>query len=822
MSSLLALPLLWAQTGAETPAAREIPRWLRNVLLWLFLYGEPGWQTGGLLGGWLTWIKAISLLSFVCWVGYWLVKAIKEGYLCRGRWYDLVALAAAFMIPVTVLVRTLEAAKQLPVYLVGSIPLAALVTYFALLVLALWVELGLWKTVRRFGRYPDIMVLFGIHLALLLGLAVGVLMQGAGYLPTATPTHRGNWSDGLVYGARYSVIYMGYVILARILVLFGSELFALRGRRLFSIAQLSVREANRKMWAPWVVIIVFALVLAFTHWFLQPPRAAEMGRLYVATLTLLCSLLLTAMVTILVPLSLPNDIQQQTIYTVVSKPVRRLELIWGRMIGYMALVTVLIAVFGGISLGYLWRTVYTTIQNTEAAAVKAKKENRTRDAAQLTEQAEQLRSRMAARVPVKGSLSFLDSRGTPHAMGIDVGMEQSMKEPRSHIEGSTPATAIWSYGIVPDPFAPASRPVLLNRKIPVQDFLPANTVEGLLNRSMELQFQLAVDEKSKAQANLPAGEIAKLEASVARNRALAERVGTEYEALLKRSEDLEAQAATAEAGGNADQARALRDQSRALHAAPITVEMSFNVYRTTKGKVGDPVLAEMQVTNPHTGADNVAIFPIKEYYVNRQYLEPRILAGSLGDLKIEVRCISATQYLGMSESDLYLLSSAGNFGTNYMKGLLGIWLQALVLTAIGVFAGTFLSWPVALLTTIAFFVAGQLAYGFLVDFTRQAVLGGGPFESLIRLLTHDNQMSDLAPTAGAVIAKTLDSLLMPMMSMLVYIVPNFQALDVSNIVADGFSVSWNSMVGNTLLALAYALPFSIVGYFILKNREVAA
>ena len=37
----------------------------------------------------------------------------------------------------------------------------------------------------------------------------------------------------------------------------------------------------------------------------------------------------------------------------------------------------------------------------------------------------------------------------------------------------------------------------------------------------------------------------------------------------------------------------------------------------------------------------------------------------------------------------------------------------MVLTAIGVFAGTFLSWPVALLTTIAFFVAGQVAFAFL-------------------------------------------------------------------------------------------------------------
>jgi hypothetical protein len=165
---------------------------------------------------------------------------------------------------------------------------------------------------------------------------------------------------------------------------------------------------------------------------------------------------------------------------------------------------------------------------------------------------------------------------------------------------------------------------------------------------------------------------------------------------------------------------------------------------------------------------------------------------------------------------------SGDFGTNFMKGLFGVWLQAMVLTAIGVFAGTFLSWPVALLTTIAFFVAGQVAFAFLLEFTRQSLLGGGPFESLIRLLTHDNQMSELAATAPVVVAKTLDGLVMPVMSRLVYIVPNFAALAVSNTVADGFAVSWELMVGNLLLALAYALPFSIAGYFILKNREVAA
>jgi hypothetical protein len=565
-------------------------------------------------------------------------------------------------------------------------------------------------------------------------------------------------------------------------------------------------------------------VLAFTHWFLQPPRVAEMGRLYVSTLSLLCSVLLTVMVTILTPLSLPTDIEQQTIYTVVSKPVRRIELIWGRMIGYMALVTVLVAVFGGISLAYLWNTVHKTIIATEALAVKALKENRMSDAKLLKEQADQLRTRMQARVPVMGSLSFLDSRGTPHAMGIDVGQEQGMRQPRSHIEGATPSTALWSFGVVPNPFTPPGRTAsLLNRRIPVDDFILPGTIEGHLDRYYEIRTQIETARRTKSEPNVPASKVAELDAAIARNQPLMERARAEADAMTQRANSFRAQAAQADAAGKREEAQQLYRESAALHSPPITVEMTFNVYRTTKGKVGEPVYAEIQAINPRTGKEFEGdVFPIKEYYTNKVLLPAEILAGSAGALRLEIRCLSPTQYLGMSESDLYLLARSGNFGVNYMKGLFGVWLQAMVLTAIGVCAGTFLSWPVALLTTIAFFIAGQLAFAFLVDFSRQAILGGGPFESLIRILTHDNQMSELTPTAGVVLAKTLDSLVMPVMSMLVYLVPNFQALDFSNMVAEGFMVSWRMILLNTLLALAYALPFSFAGYLILKNREVAA
>jgi hypothetical protein len=266
----------------------------------------------------------------------------------------------------------------------------------------------------------------------------------------------------------------------------------------------------------------------------------------------------------------------------------------------------------------------------------------------------------------------------------------------------------------------------------------------------------------------------------------------------------------------------LRRQAAALHSAPIPIEMTFSIYRTTKGKLGVPVYAELRAKNPYTQAEYSDIFPIHEYYTDKRTIPASVLAGSHGALQIEVHCLTSSQYLGMAQADLYLLARPGNFGVNFLKGLFGVWLQAMVLTAIGVFAGTFLSWPVALLTTISFFVAGQVAFNFLLEFTSSNFVGGGPFESMIRLLSHDNQVSDLDPTAAVVTAKTLDSLVMPIMSRLAYIVPNFGALDVSDTVANGFDVSTVAMVQNFFLALAYALPFSVAGFFILKNREVAA
>ena len=748
---MLALPsaLLWAQAEASGP-----PAWMGTYIRWMNVWGDPSITIEGPWGSIVSFIKIVGLFSLLGWIAGWAIGARRDRNVPKAPWLDVVALVSLIGLFVSVTLGVLQATKRIGAVDIGGFTLPAVVALpFAVGLLA-WVERALWVTIGRLGKWTDGLVLGLVHAALAAGLAVGVLSIWA-------VAGQVNWPLAIIVGVRLGATYMGLVVLGRLLVLVGIEVVSIRARRLYAIAKLSVVEANRRMWAPWVVLTVFGVILAFTHWFLQPPeqRPAEMGRLYISTLMLLCSLLITVMVSVLSPISLPQDIQSQTIFTVVSKPVRRLELVWGRMLGFMAMVTALIAIFGGISLLYLWRNVRGTIEETRAQAANLREKDPAR-ADQLLDQAEQLRTRMSAREPIKGSLTFIDSRGNPQIKGIDVGQDTGEdREPRSHIEGATPATAIWSYGVVPDPYDPR---VPLDRRIPVDQLLRPGTIEYLENQALLREY--GVDAVNQNIGKAKEADRAKLAAEAPKVTAEAEKLRAESQRLQREAVDFEAKADAAEKAGKPAEADAFRAEAAALHSPPMQLEMTFTIYRTTKGRVGEPVYAEIEVTNPNPRIVQPPwrdVFPIREYYTNKKFVPSSYLVGSNGALKVEIRCISPTQYLGMGESDLFILKDRGNFGMNFMMGLVGIWLQAMVLTAIGVFAGTFLSWPMALLTTLAFYVAGQVAFSFFRDIAFQSLLGGGPAESLIRLVTHDNQMRELtlrrwpSVVAGA---KTFDAL----------------------------------------------------------------
>ena len=86
-----------------------------------------------------------------------------------------------------------------------------------------------------------------------------------------------------------------------------------------------------------VVFAVFLLILLFAGWFLDPAAAIRPGCISCVDVHQL-----PGAVVGLFPraLSLPADIKNRTIYTIVTKPVRASEIVLGRILGFTVVGTV--------------------------------------------------------------------------------------------------------------------------------------------------------------------------------------------------------------------------------------------------------------------------------------------------------------------------------------------------------------------------------------------------------------------------------------------------------------------------------------------------
>ncbi len=846
---------------------------------WVAIAADPRIVPPVWWGSILAWVKVLALTSLVGWVGGWVVVSIRTRPRARltvggARLADLTLVIGLLLGIGGIYVQIAQGYERIPEANLGSLPLSVLLVFISFVVIVLWAEWLIWTGIFRSKRLSDLFVLFGIHLGLVGGGFLASQFQDQ-VIQFVTGTPGINPTMGKIQlGAQFSLVLMGYITLLQTLAIGLYELFSVRPRRLFAVGRFSWIESFRKTRIPWAVLALFGVVLAFTHWFLQPPdtlRQAELSQLYVRTMMVLCSYLLILMIAILTPITLPNDIRHQTIHVTVTKPIRRLEVIWGRLFGFMAVVTVLLVllgVFGGV---YIGRIVGSRVEDLREDITQAEEAGNTRLASQLQVQLDQLETRRSARLPVGGSLTFVDSIGQPRIKGIDVGQEL---ETRSFVEGATPAKAIWMFG--PDLPAPVDRLLpsttrtpapRVESPVPVNLLLKRGTIEYLSNEIYETAYDEAELESEKVNAD--SSEISNLNRRIENLRSRREELSQQREDLVTQYEELSAEAnellETADATQSEDEANDLRVQAsdllaeaEALRSPDVPVQMTFTVYRTTKGEeVGAPVYAQIRVKHPFFPQPVIAnrpeeplladplfqneqnnpllasgrggsgqvitdTFDVKEYYTNKWSFPSSILVGSRGFLTIEVSCISQTQYLGMAPDDLFIVANQGSFWANYAKGLFGIWLQAMVLTAIGLFAGTFLSWPVALLITLFFFVAGDLFYPILSQLGGGGVTGGGPFESIIRMVTHANQVAELEGTIGVITAKSLDAVFSPFLSILSFIVPNFSAFSLGDTVAAGFAITWGRLINGVLLAVGYALPFSVAAYFILKNREVAA
>lgn len=227
-------------------------------------------------------------------------------------------------------------------------------------------------------------------------------------------------------------------------------------RRVYAIAMLTFKESIRKK--ALLVFVVFAVLFMFASWFMASPsdRPDMQVRNFVAFVFIAINMLVLPVVLLLSCWGLPEDIRIRSLHTVVTKPVRRNEVVLGRMLGFASVGTMILLIMSTV--GFIW------IQR------------------QVSDNVE-----LFCRVPVYAvagpeGVKFLDRSGNP-GTGLNVG---DIIETRSFIEGGTRATGIWTF-----PLDEEADTLKLESR-----FEAFRTFKGDMNRSIRVRYVLVNEEKS--------------------------------------------------------------------------------------------------------------------------------------------------------------------------------------------------------------------------------------------------------------------------------------------------------------------------------------
>jgi len=538
--------------------------------------------------------------------------------------------------------------------------------------------------------------------------------------------------------------------------------------RVWALARLAIQEAVRRNVL--VALAVFAVVLLFAGWFLDPTNV-DPGRLYLGFILGATNLLVCTVTLLLAVFSLPADIRSKSIQTVITKPVRTGEIVLGRILGFAIVGSVLLAVMGFAG----WAFVSRSVAHTHDLPPGSLREVRDRDGnltgyegrtgasqghrhfvgldAEGRGVAETFRGHrhaitsrpgeaglgfevgppegvLEARRPLRGRLRFLDRQGRPAEKGISVGAEWAY---RQYIEGGSAAAAVWTF-------------------------------EGI------------------SEASFPEG---------------------------------------------------------------LPLEMTIRVFRTHKGTITEGIHGTIQLRNPSNQLRSESFpivareFTIDEFWIPRtlstvltdgRVREADLFADFVSDGRLEVwlQCLEPAQYYGVAQADFYLRAGDGSFGLNYAKSCLGIWFAMLIVTALGVMFSTFLSAPVALVASLAVLLIGQfrdfIARLFASQVTGDATIapGGGPIESLYRIVTQTSITLELDPSPAIQAMKLVDTALLAPMRVAAGLFPSLSTLGTSDFVAGGFDIPGDLLAAHAAETLGYVVAFCIAGAFCLRAREVAS
>ena len=616
--------------------------------------------------------------------------------------------------------------------------------------------------------------------------------------------------------------FEAFYVIAKVIAEAIPDFLGTSPRRIMALAQLSIKEAMRRR----VILVtfgIFAGALLFGGWFMNA-GSDNPDQIYVNFVLWGTQLLILLLGMLISAFSLPEDIKNKTIYTIVTKPVRATEIVIGRIVGFGLLTTSLLALMALISFAFVWRGLSHDHRIVDSQSVASfydiDPETRLSN-----------RSKRVSSNAVKASETTFDS-GHRHRVEII----EDIRRPEDKQPEDT--SNIVSQTTLPDGRIAYRRVIV----IPTAGHTHRVTISG---EGDDATIDLGpATGYFRARVPIYSEGIQFYDRQGAPNKRGID-VGREwgYRGYVDGgSREAPNSLSKADFLFEDFDSRLLRDESI------LPLEMSLGVFRTYKGDIEKRVIGSIQFESvpDNSSSENrfqsdTIVFETNEFQIQTLPIsrkQPgRLIApdGStleIGEfdlfddyarnkkLNLVLRCEDYNQYIGVARADVYFRAADDLYWANFFKGYLGIWCQMIIVIAMGVSFSTFLSAPITMLATVVTMIVGFFT-PFIRTMTEEDVAGGGPIESLFRLVTQKNMEVTLETGIGTTLMEQSDKLLVGGLSILTYLAPNFAQMNFADFLTYGYSIDSQRLIVAFAITLAFCIGLSILGYFCLKTREIA-
>jgi ABC-type transport system involved in multi-copper enzyme maturation permease subunit len=564
---------------------------------------------------------------------------------------------------------------------------------------------------------------------------------------------------------------------------------SLRIRRIGALAKLSFKEAVRKK-----VLYAFSgllLIFLFGSWFI-PNKPEDQVRNYVTINYWVMTVLLLVAAILLAAFSIPTDIRQQTMHTIITKPVERFEILLGRFFGFTALMTLVLLLMTSLSLIYVLRGI-----DREAAEESLK-----------------------AREPLYGELRF-ENTGD-EKKGTNVGREWDY---RSYITAANPNQesqfAVWDFRRVPSSLAQRET---VRCEFSFDIF---RQTKGFENRGVSCEFEFYTANFTPADKD---GFNSDRSRWMSKSNILEQKDVEEwvegYRTRLKAKYDRLSEA----------EVNALVEKKRARLTAnklgpPADNPSSYRLSNTALDdelaeEYGYYVVPAMYIIDYHTmiidvpgGLFRNAMMPLAKG-ASRE--NPTI------STRVSVTKQSATQYVGMAKYDLYWRlddpSRGGEtaaFTLNFFKGAFGLWLRLCLVIGLATALSTYLSGVISTIVASLLYLGGG-AMTYIQSIGQGTAAGGGPLEALVRLANRQVALIPLEEGTSKTIAEGGDIGFRWLIRRVLDLIPDVERYNLTEYVGNGFNIPLTQLLLDFGSAALYLLPWIVLGYYLLKWREIAA